>query len=298
MIVRAIEEPRLHIDWEINYNCNYRCSYCFTYETGWNKTSFEKAIVALDNLQGSILKDSTLPITIWFSGGEPSILPWFKDFCLYTKGINPSIRLCMTSNGSQPEELYLELLQDKLLDYITFSLHFEFAKPSHFLKKIYSLIDKVGPNKIAVFVMYEKQATEQATEILNQLKEKEVKSSVHLIRGRGYKNTKETEDYVLNEYSSNILNLEINGTHHNANHILDYMYVNKHSFKGWNCWAGATHFYISKDFELKAASCGIKSFGNLLTDDIKFDNSPVVCDGRSCICIANLKIRKEYHKQV
>lgn len=294
MILKTKEEPRLHIDWDINYNCNYRCSYCKTYETGWNNTSFEKAIVALDNLQGSILKYTTLPITIWFSGGEPSILSWFSDFCLYTKGINPKIKLCMASNGSQPSSYYSKLLHNNLLDYITFSLHFEFAKPFHFLTKIYSLVEEHGVDKLSVVVMYEKQATEQATSILDDLKSKDIKSSTHLIRGEGYENTKETENFVLKKYTSNLLDVQIDGIYYNANYVLDSMYKNKRSFKNWKCWAGVHHFYISKDFDLLAASCYIKSFGNLLKDDIVLDNSPVTCDGRSCICSANVKIRKEY----
>jgi len=294
MILKTKEEPRLHIDWDINYNCNYRCSYCESYETGWNKTSFEKAIVALDNLQGSVLKHTTLPTTIWFSGGEPSILSWFSDFCLYTKGINPQIKLCMTSNGSQPSSYYSDLLHNNLLDYINFSLHFEFAKPSHFLTKIYSLVETHGVDKLSVVVMYEKQATEQATSILDELKAKNIKSSTHLIRGEDYENTKDTENFVLKKYTSNLLDVEIDGKYYNSNYILDSMYKNKYSFKNWKCWAGVHHFYISKDFDLLAASCLIKYFGNLLKDDIIFDNSPIICDGRSCICNANVKIRKEY----
>lgn len=291
--IKPKQNSRLHIDWDINYNCNYRCSYCHTYETGWSNTSFEKAIVAVDNLYSSILKNNSLPKTIWFSGGEPSILPWFKDFCLYIKGIDPSIYLGMTTNGSQPEEYYLDLLQNNLLNFISFSLHFEFAKPNHFLNKIYSLSEKTSSSSLSVIVMYEKQATEQAQDILNSLKSKDIKATTHLIRGTNYKNTEESKDFVSKKYNSNLKDVEFNGTAYNSNQLLAVMYTNKYSFKDWLCWAGVEHFYITKDFDLLAASCGIKSFGNLLRDDIQFNNKPVICDGRSCICSANLKIRKE-----
>jgi MoaA/NifB/PqqE/SkfB family radical SAM enzyme len=286
--------PNLHIDWDINYNCNYRCSYCVTYETGWNDTSFERAIIAIDNLYSSVLKDSSLPVTIWFSGGEPALLPWLGDFCLYIKGLNPDIRLCMTTNGSQPEDYYSSLLKDRLFDFITFSLHFEFAKPSHFLKKIYSLTDRHGKDTLSVIVMYESQALQEAEDIMASLKEKGIKVATHLIRNETYKNSKKTEDFVTKKFDSNLKDVEINGIHINSNQLLDYMYVNKSSFKDWKCWAGVEHYYITKDFNLLAASCGIKTYGNLLSDSFTTINkSPVLCDGRSCICTANLKIRKE-----
>lgn len=295
IILKTKQEPRLHIDWDINYNCNYRCSYCKTYETGWSATSFEKAIVAIDNLYGSVLKKSSLPITIWFSGGEPSILPWFKDFCMYIKGLDPNIYLAMTSNGSQPVELYSELLKDNWLDYISFSLHFEFAKPSHFLNKIHYLVDRHGLERLSVIVMHEKQSSDQASDILLSLKSSDIKSSTHLIRGDDYKNDSKSEEFVLSKYDSNIKDVDINGTHYNSGYILDLMHFNKHSFKNWKCWAGVDHFYITKDFDLLAASCGIKCFGNLL-EDISYDSTPIICDGRSCICSANVKIKKEYTK--
>ena len=289
----------LFIDWEINYNCNYRCSYCVTYETGWNKTSFSKALTAFDNLYHSVIKNSSLPVMIWFSGGEPSILPWFTDFCLYIKGIDPNIRLSMTSNGSQPFELYDNLLEQNILYSITFSLHFEFAKPEHFLKKIMRLYDKYGHldrglEKFSIIVMYEKQATELAAKIMQELKEKDIKTSTHLIRHEKQEESKESKEFVLKTYNSNLNDVSLNDVmFYNSNYVLDLMYTNKFSFKGWNCWAGVHRFFISKDFDLSAGSCGIKTFGNLLTDDIQFDNQPVICDGRSCICTANIKVKKE-----
>lgn len=296
IILKTKQEPRVYIDWDVNYNCNYRCSYCKTYETGWNNTSFEKAIVAVDNLYGSVLNKSSLPKTIWFSGGEPSILPWFKDLCMYIKGIDPNTYLAMTTNGSQPVKLYSELLQNYWLDYISFSLHFEFAKPSHFLNKIYNLVDKHGLQRLSVIVMHEKQSSEQASEILTSLTDASIKCSTHLIRDDTYKNDLKSESFVFEKYESNIKDVDINGTHYNSSYILDLMHYNNHSFKGWKCWAGVDHFYITKDFDLLASSCKIKSFGNLLTDDISYDESPVICDGRSCICTANIKIKKEYTK--
>jgi septum formation topological specificity factor MinE len=200
----------------------------------------------------------------------------------------------MTTNGSQPEEYYSSLLKDCLLDFITFSLHFEFAKPSHFLKKVYSLTEKYCKDRLSVIVMYESQALQEAEDIMTSLKEKEIKVTTHLVRHETYKNSKKTEDYVTKKFESNLKDVEINDIQINSNQLLDYMYVNKSSFKDWKCWAGVEHFYITKDFDLLAASCGIKKYGNLLTDDLtEIGKSPVLCDGRSCICTANLKIRKE-----
>jgi hypothetical protein len=289
----------LFIDWEITYNCNYRCSYCLSYKTGWNKTSFEKAVMAFDKLYHSVIKNNPLPVTIWFTGGEPSILTWFTDFCIYIKKVDSSIKLSMTSNGSQPFELYDYLLEHNILYTITFSLHFEFAKPEHFLKKIMRLYDKYahlddGLQKFSIIVMYEKQATELASKIMEELKEKQIITSTHLIRHEGYDESSKGKDFVLKEYDPNIKDVGLNNIlFYNSNYILDLMYANNFSFKGWTCWAGVYRFFISKDFDVYAGSCGIKTFGNLITDDIKFDNQPVICDGRSCMCTSNIKVKKE-----
>lgn len=295
-ILKTKIEDKIHISWDINYNCNYRCSYCYSYETGWDKTSFEKAIIALDNLQVSILKKTSLPITIWFTGGEPVILPWFEDFCLYIKGINPRIKIGLSTNGSQTEEYYSNLFNNSLVDFATFSLHFEFAKPSHFIKKVQSLVDKHGKNKISVVIMTEKSFEDKALELLKSLKNKRVNVSTHIIRHHEYTNTEKGLNVAFTDFDSNIKDVEIDGVEYNSNYLLDYMHVNNHSFKDWKCWAGVHHFYISRFFDLLAGSCRIKSFGNLLKDDINFDGEPVVCDGRPCICTSNLKIKKEYTK--
>jgi MoaA/NifB/PqqE/SkfB family radical SAM enzyme len=293
----------LFIDWDINYDCNYRCSYCTHYKTGWNKTSLDKAIKAFNKLYDSVLKNSSFPIIIWFSGGEPSILPWFTDFCLYIKKVDSNIKLSMSTNGSQPFKLYDHLLDNNILHSIVFSLHFEFAKPEHFLKKIMLLYDKYsqvdrGLEKFSVVVMYEKQATELASKIMEELKEKNIKTSTHLLRNESCEKSK---DFVLKTYNSNLQDVSLNDAiFYNSNYIIDLMNVNNFSFKGWTCWVGVHRFFISKEFNLFAGSCGIKSFGNLLTDNIKFDNQPVICDGRSCICTANIKVKKEieYNKTV
>lgn len=294
--LKTKESPRLHIDWDINYNCNYRCSYCKTYETGWNNTSFQKAIVAIDALNGSVFTKTKLPITIWFSGGEPSILPWLEDFCLYIKGINPNIYIGMTTNGSQPVDLYSTMLSSHLVDYINFSLHFEFAKPSHFLSKISKLVFKHGLERLSVVVMHESQASQEATEIIESLQSQNIKCSTHLIRDSKYQNSVSSVEYVLKHQDSNIKDIDINGIAHSGNYILALMHHNNYSFKNWRCWAGVNHFYVTKDFELLAASCGIKSFGNLLLDNINYNEDPVICDGRSCICSSNVKIKKIYHR--
>jgi len=66
--------------------CNFRCSYC--------NMNFNKECKTMDkNLAFSIVKQyaDLNGSTIHFTGGEPTIVPYFEELCAYAKSLNLSV---------------------------------------------------------------------------------------------------------------------------------------------------------------------------------------------------------------
>lgn len=139
IIAVGSNENYFSINWNIGKRCNYDCSYCpsTVHDNRSPHLSLETFKLAFFNIQQQINVDK---VKITFTGGEPTINPYYSDivdYCLSFKNTEVFTNTNGTSN------------KDKLLKYtnaggIYLSIHSEYVD----LKKILEKIKYVAENKI------------------------------------------------------------------------------------------------------------------------------------------------------
>jgi hypothetical protein len=67
------------------------------------------------------------------------------------------------------------------------------------------------------------------------------------------------------------------------------MRVNK--FPGWRCNAGTDRIFINTDGMVYGGMCKAVQLGDMLSE-FKLLDKPVVCDGRECFCMSDVRIKK------
>jgi len=123
------------IDWYIGKRCNFACSYCadFIHDNYSKHVLFEKMKIFVDK----IVERYGTNIHWSLTGGEPTLNPDFIKLLEYLQDKKYEISVC--TNGSRTIEYLWSMY--KLVDNITYSLHFEHITPKleEFTKKAYEL---------------------------------------------------------------------------------------------------------------------------------------------------------------
>jgi MoaA/NifB/PqqE/SkfB family radical SAM enzyme/GT2 family glycosyltransferase len=147
MIVRAgnprlLKKDQIDINWKITSRCNYACSYCTVKKDNVHLIPLEKLKTAADNLCS--LKNSHIKIIL--TGGEPTILPSYKDFLEYLLTMD-SKRVSVTTitNLSLPLSFYQRLASSKFIikekaGFVS-SFHMEYARADKFIANAKYLSD-------------------------------------------------------------------------------------------------------------------------------------------------------------
>lgn len=79
-----------------------------------------------------------------------------------------------------------------------------------------------------------------------------------------------------------------------ANQLLD---KDLHYWENWQCNAGVDRIVINDDFTVHSGRCLNDFMGNLMDDDFKLFESPVICKRVSCsLCHGDLYVEKKLNK--
>ena len=138
-IARASEHDknRRYIMWAFGRKCNFKCSYCDDQSHSSNdndmvpESSIKKVLdYALEFKKGK-------PLMWSFTGGEPTINPFFLNLVkqLHENGDT----ITVASNGSQHKDYYAELAK---YANINISVHFEYLKPTKLRKVVSSILEQ------------------------------------------------------------------------------------------------------------------------------------------------------------
>jgi len=289
----------ININWMLTFFCNYDCNYCSSHDNTWKNYSFEEMKLAfnrLNNVLTQIGKDKTP--NIWFTGGEPTQIEWFEEFLVHIKKSNPNIELNLTTNGSKPYKYYYNL-HDNYMNNITYSLHFDWVNYKNFITKIYKLAE-FFKNKVSVSIMYEKRHSTLAEKTMKFCQDTQINARIITVRTSGreksfYYNHSNSEVNFIKENNNNLNDILVDDKEYSSDKLLSDMVIDNLDFNNWKCWAGTDCLYVDKNLNLKSSFCGIKNYGNLLTEnpDYGWDNNPVICDGRFCGCVTDVRARKE-----
>lgn len=105
-----LHKPLWQLIWDVTHDCNLRCSYCTIEKEKNTRTSYEKALNAISQLEPKILL---------LTGGEPTVLPNFISLLQQIRGRLPRVNLYLNTNGINVNVL---LKSVDSLDGILFSL--------------------------------------------------------------------------------------------------------------------------------------------------------------------------------
>jgi MoaA/NifB/PqqE/SkfB family radical SAM enzyme len=90
----------LHFRIAVLKECNYKCSYCYPF--GQNKGIGAN----MSKIEAESIIDAITEIgfnKIKFTGGEPTLVPWFSEILEYSIKRNPDVLLTIVTNGSTLE---------------------------------------------------------------------------------------------------------------------------------------------------------------------------------------------------
>ena len=127
------------VNWNIGKRCNYACSYCpkDLHDRRSPHTRLPQLQAGLEPVL-AVLRErgEDRGLRLEFTGGEPTLNPDFLDFVRWIKATQGDVAqvVGLTTNGSRTVRYYGDLLA--FVDYITFSAHFEFLDPDHFIQVV------------------------------------------------------------------------------------------------------------------------------------------------------------------
>jgi MoaA/NifB/PqqE/SkfB family radical SAM enzyme len=117
------EHNTMMIDWYIGKRCNFSCSYCadFIHDNYSAHVPFEKMKIFVDK----IVERYGTNIHWSLTGGEPTLNPHFIQLLEYLQDKKYHISVC--TNGSRSIDYLIKMY--KLVDNVTYSMHFEHITP-------------------------------------------------------------------------------------------------------------------------------------------------------------------------
>lgn len=304
--------------------CNYKCSYCFSHDRDFSNEKF----VTLDKLKHAVdqifkIKKSYYKFSIL--GGEVTYHPHFLELIEYIYSFKKEKNLLIEiiSNASKDISYFKKLLEYSSDSnfYLSFSVHFEYAKLEH-IKDLIILFNEYNKPIDINFMLhpeYEDKVKEYFNEVI-KLREKYYFTFTlsELREPPDFNNTdrrytkeffewinnarKEIENVVSN---SNVKEIKITNWKHENIHFkikdkdtIKSIYLDKDialrynlkRFKNFYCCGGLNYIIVNPDGSYQGATCSeFPIVGNLYEDDIDFYKLSkfVRCNLEQCGCHGN-----------
>lgn len=191
------DKSRKYIMWAFGRKCNFSCSYCDDQSHSNNDNDMVTKSAIDKVLDYSLNFRNEKPLMWSFTGGEPTINPFFLDLVKHLHMQGDTITVA--SNGSQSSEYYAELSS---YANINISVHFEYLKPAK-LKKVVSAIVEKNPSWFGLNFMIMPSKVEKCysyIEVLKDLPNFKERTQLHFDILR-VKNTSNFEIYSQEEMS-------------------------------------------------------------------------------------------------
>lgn len=301
------------INWTLGNVCNYSCSYCpaFKHDASIITNLGETEKARIDWLLKSIKQSTGVDFFLFnFSGGEPTRVPGFAEFCTWLKS-NHHAWIKINTNASRPISFWRENWQN--FDRISMSFHSEFADVESFLEKYIFLSERLHTH---VSLMMHPLNWEKCIDLAGKLKnlKKHVFSYCMLFEGWPNQNMvvdrRYTEEqlHFLRSSNGTVSNYQAlpggkfsrrfitrwsDGTKNTALSKQDIINRNYNNFKGWDCWVGLRHLSIDERGDIFTAHCHWRQhLGNIGNGKIEIPRKPVVCGADRCHCHPYIGIKK------
>ena len=303
----------VRIEWNMGRRCNFDCSYCgaVLHDNTSKHMPIEKFEYAIKTMR-EFYKDKQIRMSI--TGGEPFVHPRIIDILkLFPKyGVE---EVSTITNGSLPLKKYQTAL-DNGLDTLIFSWHFEFLREDH----MKSVLAQLPRDRIKVHLMYLPGRLEEIHNVVEWLKDNNVKFNIRRIRPQADKDGNinppfasgmafegaplpGTNDYYNQAELDYMASFEKAGTAgvncelftkeeswlDNVNTLTKNRW---NTFKRWKCMAGIETLMIDNDGSVYRATCrqgGV--LGNIETG-FTLEEDPVTCAKQWCNCAADLNTTK------
>ena len=303
----------VRIEWNMGRRCNFDCSYCGAdlHDNFSKHLPFEKFDNAVRTMREFYANKQ---IRMSLTGGEPFVHPKILEILeLFPKyGVD---EVSTITNGSLPLEKYQRALE--LIDNLIFSWHFEFLRVDH-MKHVLSNLNR---KQVKVHLMYLPGHLEEIKNVVDWLKDNNVKFNVRRIRPMTNKSTGEmnkpyssgmkfagvqwggAEGYysqeelaylnTFNKAGTAEMNCELFTRNESWLDNVNTLTKNKwNTFKRWKCMAGIETLMIDNDGSVYRATCkqgGV--LGNIETG-FTLQDDPVLCMKQWCNCAADLNTTK------
>ena len=291
--------------WYPSKRCNFNCSYCADalHDRHSNLLDSNQWDIALNHFS----KLDT-EISLHISGGEPLL---HKDFPVFLQKFrdlttaNSSVGV--TSNGSLPASLYIELLAS--LNYLTISAHLEYINDEKFLQKLLVIQEESKDwDKMTINLMFLPNQLERIQFLSAKLNDAGINYIVRKIRSKNSKESKTYSDDELNFIKTFYLerttprHIDVSIKEPEARDFKDKQIpldkitaFGLNNFQEWTCEAGLNNFTIWNNGEVYPCEPdeGVKSYGNFLEKDFNWpEKSTLICPKKLCVCTADIMIPK------
>ena len=301
------------INWTLGNVCNYSCSYCpnFKHDASMIVKLGDPERSRISWLLNSIKEQTGINFFLFnFSGGEPTRVPGFTEFCSWLKSSH-SARILVNTNASRPMSFWRENWSN--FDRISMSFHAEFADVDSFLEKYVFLSDRLHAH---VALMMHPIKWNKCIELANRLKKLEVFSFSYGAIFEGWPNqsmeidrryTDEQLDFLrknkgtisserrmpVENFSRRFITKWNDGEVTDNLSKQDLINKSQNNFKGWTCWVGLRHLSIDERGDIFTAQCHWRQpLGNIISGEIKLPQKPIVCGAERCHCHPYIGIKK------
>ena len=301
------EDPRharvVLVDWMLGNACSYACSYCpKELHDGSIKWQDENHILALyDRLTDHYQRDQGRTVWLQFTGGEPTMHPRFVP--IIEAAAARGFRVSLISNASRTLRFWSRIRPH--LDAAILTYHSEFATREPFIAILRLLSERMPvhvnvtmpPDRFdAVFADADAIAAAVPT-ITIALKPLRVGFRSQLYpytdSQRALLDTRLTrQGHPGAETPRGILRLTGQDGRTCNVHVHDLILSDTNRWKGWLCHAGLESLRIKGDGRITRAVCSVGGEIGHLGRDIRFPDTPVVCDRDTCACVADILITK------
>lgn len=306
--------------------CNFNCTYCFPGSKDAKYRYSEKIDTIIENyrllfeLYRVHYNKTKIELNL-AGGGEPTLWPYFGEFCQRIKQAHTNIELTVTTNGSRTLRWWKE--NSKHLDKVTMSIHHEFADIDHCIEICDYLYEQgINPNAL---VLMDAEYFDKCKGIVETFKEKskypwfiEAKPVIQYDGKDNLSYTREMKDYInqslkrLPDSEFILKNLDLYRTWDSvalydnddvvAKRSGDYITEDQNHFKGWKCNVMLENLCVDFTGSL-TSSCNIPLYKdidlNIYDDDFghKLSNfkekiTTFVCPYNTCGCQPDTHLTK------
>lgn len=305
------------IHWFPTDFCNYQCSYCISHAPHTKGKIEFTDINTMKNTADKIFSINKKKYTFMFSGGEPTIYPYFKDLVNHISSKiyeNKYIYIYLFSNGHKSVNYFEELFQIKNF-FLNFSIHLEFFKIEH-LKEIIQAANKYD-KYIMCSLMLNPNFKDMYKNIYDELLEFRKKYFFGIDLGLIHNNQKLDSRYTkadIEWFDKSKKEIEeIENINKYKGYIPDYyqdrntryifsnnekIYIEHREaiskdmkcFKDFYCLSGVNSISINAQGNYKGVECSLAPFiGNIYQDEIDYIKLilPIKCSLEGCDCRLN-----------